>query len=166
MNYYTTCFLPILNQFIYTFYLKYTQDWQSSRPIISGNGTATEKQSAFVDFYLTKYTDNNFIPSYIKSKTHFLNHLQDLCALTDNTLLVTTDIKNLYTVIPHKDGVEAVKQIVNKHNTDPNLTYWISCCIECILKNTNFNFNDINYMQTQGTAMGTWHPISQYLHGY
>ena len=44
---------------------------------------------------------------------------------------------------------------MNKHNTDHKLTYWISRCIECILKNNNFTFNQSNYIQTQGTAMGT-----------
>ena len=81
-----------------------------------------------------------------------LNHLQDLSALADNTLLATMDIKSLYTSIPYKDSIETVKQILNKHNTDP---YWISRCIECILKNNNFTYNDLHYIQKQGTAMGT-----------
>ena len=57
--------------------------------------------------------------------------------------------------MPHKDGVEAIKQILNKHDTDPKLTYWISHCIQCILKNISFTFNESHYIQTQGTAMGT-----------
>ena len=65
------------------------------------------------------------------------------------------DIKSLYTSIPHKDGIEAIKQIMNKCNTDPKLTYWILCCIECILKNNNFTFNKSNYIQMQATAMET-----------
>ena len=39
------------------------------RPIILGNNMVTEKLSAFVDFHLTKYMDNNFIPSFIKDIT-------------------------------------------------------------------------------------------------
>ena len=99
--------------------------------------------------------DNHYIPSFIKDTTQFLNHLLDLPTLPDNTLLVTMDMNSLYTNIPQKDGVEAIKQIMNKHYTDPKLTYWISRCIEGILKNNNFTFNESNYIQTQGTAMGT-----------
>ena len=74
-------------------------------------------------------------------------------------------IKSLYTNIPHKDGVEAVKQIINKHNTDPKLPYWILHYIECILKNNNFTFNHSNYIQMQGTAMGKNRTqVWQYLH--
>ena len=88
--------------------------------IVLGNDRAAEKQLAFVDFHLTKYMDNNFIPLFIKDTTQFLNHLLDLPTLLNNTLLVTMDIKSLYTNIPPKDGVEAIKQIMNKYNTDPN----------------------------------------------
>ena len=65
------------------------------------------------------------------------------------------DGKSLYTNIPHKDGIEAVKQLMNKHNTNPKLAYWILHCIEYILKNNNFTFNGLYYIQTQGTAMQT-----------
>ena len=41
------------------------------RPIISGNGTAMEKLSAFVDYHLTRYMSCNHIPSYIKDTTEF-----------------------------------------------------------------------------------------------
>ena len=70
------------------------------RPIISGNDTATEKLSAFVDFYLTKYIDNYYIASFNKDTTQFLNFLLDLATLPDNTFLVSMDIKSLYTNIP------------------------------------------------------------------
>ena len=99
--------------------------------------------------------DNYYIRSLIKDATQFLNHLLVLPTLPDNTLLVTMDIKSSYVNIPHKDGIEAIKQIMNKHNTDPKLTYWVSRCIKCILKNNNFTFNESNYIQTQETAMGT-----------
>ena len=107
------------------------------RPIISDNGAAIEKLSAFVDFHLAKYMENNFIPSFIKHTKQFLNHLQNLSTLPNNNLLVMMDIKSLYTNTLHKAGIEAVKQIMNKHSMNPKLTYWISRCIECILKNNN-----------------------------
>ena len=35
--------------------------------------------------------DNNFIPSYIRDVTHFVNIQKDLSAFLDNTLLVNMD---------------------------------------------------------------------------
>ena len=81
------------------------------RPIILGNSTATEKLSAFVDFHLTRYMSCNYIPSYIKDTTDFLNAICKIPKLSNDTLLVTMDVKALYTNIPHKEGIAAVQTI-------------------------------------------------------
>ena len=80
------------------------------RPIISGNGTATEKLLAFVDFHLTGYTNCNYIPSYVKDTTYFLNSIRKIPKLPDDNLWVTMDVKALYTNTPHKDGMQQYKQ--------------------------------------------------------
>ena len=81
------------------------------RPIISDNGTATEKLLAFVYFHLTRYTSCNYIPSYIKDTADFLNSIRKIPKFPNGTLLVTMDVKALYTNIPQKYGVAAVQTI-------------------------------------------------------
>jgi len=93
------------------------------RPITSSNGTVSEKLSAFVDFHLTEFMNGDFIPSYIKDTTDFLNSIRELLRLPDNTLLVTMNVKApLYTNISHSDGIAAVAHIMHKHHKNPILT--------------------------------------------
>lgn len=51
------------------------------RPIVSGNGSPTEKISAFVDFIMKPYVP--LIKSYVRDSSHVLEHLDQLsgCAL-------------------------------------------------------------------------------------
>ena len=112
------------------------------RPIISGNGTATEKLSAFVDFHLWRYMSCNYIPSFINDTTDFLNFIRKIPKLPDDTLLVTMDVNALYTNIPHKHGIAAVQTTLNRNNVNTTLTQWILRSIECIVANNNFTFNN------------------------
>ena len=137
------------------FHPKVHKQGNPGRPIISGNGTVTEKLSTFVDFHLTRYMSCNFIPSYIKDTTDFLNAIRKIPKLPDDTLLVAMNVKALYTNIPHKDGIAAVQTTLNRNNVNTTLTRWILRSIECILTNNNFTFNDQYYIQLQDTAMGT-----------
>jgi len=125
------------------------------RPIISGSNMATEKLSAYVDFQLTPFMNRDFIPSYIRDTTDFLNCIKDITNLPPTTLLVTMDVSSLYTNIPHKDGIEAVEHMLNLGKLNSNLICYLKKSIECILTNNNFTFSDKHYLQLTGTAMGT-----------
>ena len=48
------------------------------RPIVSGNGMATEKLSAYVDHQLTPLMNRQHIPSYIRDTTDFLNCIRNI----------------------------------------------------------------------------------------
>lgn len=68
------------------------------RPIISGNGCATEKILALVDLCINPLVP--LLPSYVKDSTHFLSLLQDYLdqhTVGPGTLLVTLDVSALYT---------------------------------------------------------------------
>ncbi|XP_077971785.1 uncharacterized protein LOC144425889 [Styela clava] len=129
-----------------------------SRPITSGNGSATEKLSAFVDYQLTPLMNTNYIPSYIKDTTDFLNKIQRIAHFSNSSggsLLVTMDVVSLYTNIPHTEGVRALRKMLEKKRTDPKMIYWITKAAECVLTNNNLEFDNCHYLQIQGTAMGT-----------
>ena len=96
----------------------------------------------------------NYIPSYIKNTTEFLNLIRKIPKFPDDALLVTMDVKALYTNIPQKYGIAAVQTILNRNNVNTTLTQWILQSMECILAN-NFTFKDQYYIQLQGTAMST-----------
>ena len=74
------------------------------------------------------------------------------------TLIGTFDITNLYNNIPHELRKQAISFWIDKY---PDILHprfnkkFIIEGIEIILNNNFFQFNNINDIQTLGTAMGT-----------
>ena len=74
--------------------------------------------------------------------------------VTEEDILVTMDVRSLYTNIPNDEGNQAVR---DKLNSSPSKipTRVITTFLFLILTLNNFIFNGINYLQTLGCAMGT-----------
>ena len=126
------------------------------RPIISANGSPTEKISQFVDHFLNPTTFN--LPSYVRDTTHFLQIISGIQNLPPDTLLVTLDVESLYTNIPTPMGLEAARKALNKSRPSPNVQPTNNSLVkllEMVLTKNNFQFNGQHYLQIKGTAMGT-----------
>ena len=125
------------------------------RPIISGNGGPTERISQFVDHFLKEVATKG--KSYIKDTTHFLNIIQNHPKVPDNTLMVTLDVKSLYTNIPNSMGLKACSQSLNTHRqgTQNPSNVSIIRLLRMVLTMNNFEFNGEHFLQVGGTAMGT-----------
>ena len=98
----------------------------------------------------------NKIKSYDKDNIDFLNSI--LGTIDPNTLIATFDVTNLYSSIPYELGKQAIsygEKNTQIHYTQDLTKFFITDGIEIILNNNSFQFNNINYMQTLGTAMGT-----------
>ncbi|CAM5115567.1 unnamed protein product [Eretmochelys imbricata] len=119
------------------------------RPIISGIGTLTAGLSGYVDSLLRPYATST--PSYLRDTTDFLRKLQSIGDLPDNTILATMDVEALYTNIPHKDGLQAVRNTI-PDNVTANL---VAELCDFVLTHNYFTFGDNVYLQISGTAMGT-----------
>ena len=87
------------------------KDNPPGRPIVSATSHPTGHTSQFVDTHLNPLVPK--FPSYIKDTTHFLRKLDDLKELPPGSLLVTLDVSSLYTNIPHKEGIEACRKVLN-----------------------------------------------------
>ena len=128
------------------------------RPIISGNGCPTEKISAFVDDHIKEYVKK--LPSYVKDTTDFIRKLESFSKMKrvrhDNELiLVTMDVTSLYTNIPNHEGiVSVIKTLEPTYNRRVSLNS-IKKLLTAVLHLNNFKFNENNYLQIGGTAMGT-----------
>ncbi len=94
-------------------------------------------------------------PLYLRDTTDFLQKLSRVGSLPPNCILVTLDVSSLYTNIPHNEGTEACRVALNKRPTRQPSTDILTKMIEQILTRNNFMFNDEQYLQVQGTAMGT-----------
>ena len=124
------------------------------RPIVAGPACETHRLSNLLDILLQPYT--KFIKSYIKDTKDFLQKLPE--NIIKSSILVSFDVVNLYSNKPHDLGLEAIKFWL--HTYPDELPSRISKdfvlqSIKFILDNNSFCFNDLFFLQTKGTAMGT-----------
>ena len=73
-------------------------------------------------------------------------------------IIVSFDVENLYSNIPHELGLEAIAFWLNKYPTElPSRISndFVLDGMKLILENNNFCINDAYFLQTKGTAMGT-----------
>ena len=124
------------------------------RPIVSACNSYTEKISKYVDYILQPYMKS--LPSYVKDTTYFIGKIKSVPKLSRSSLLVTLDVTSLYTNIPHKDRIEACKYYLSKDKSISELSPDEICSlVKLTLENNHFQFNEKNYIQKHGTAMGT-----------
>ena len=81
------------------------------RPIMSANGSPTEKISQFVDHFLFEPSTHN--ESYVKDTTHFLKIIRDTGAVPHNSTLVTLDVTSLYTNIDIENALTASREALD-----------------------------------------------------
>ena len=77
---------------------------------------------------------------------------------SDSTTLVTSDVKSVYTSIPHNYGLEAISFWIEKHPDSLHSRFskgFVLESIKIILENNICTFNDEFYRQITGRAIGT-----------
>ena len=74
--------------------------------------------------------------------------------ISDDSYLVSLDVCSLYTNIPHKGRIEAVKQKLKKSKPSISIKV-ILTFLKLIFTLNNFVFNGIHYLQKKGCAMRT-----------
>ena len=86
----------------------------------------------------------------------FLNHIPN--EVEETTILVTFDVVSLCTSTPHDLGLDAIKFWLEHHKTSLSRkfsTEFILGAISIILEENTFQFDDKQFKQLQGTAIGT-----------
>ena len=125
------------------------------RPIVSHVSSSTRKLSEFLDSFLKRQAQ--LVSSFVRDTKHFLQKIEEIKKnkLPEGTILVTMDVRSLYSNIDHDEGVEASveKLEMRKKKSIPSRT--LGSLILLVLKSSAFRFGDILYRQVMGTAMGT-----------
>ena len=118
-------------------------------PIIFGCEGPTERISSFVDRLLQPIAQR-------QRSTDFINFVERTKTRQD-TILVSMDVTSLYTNIPQEEGITTVCRAYDAfHNNNlPIPTKHLRELLDLILKENSFQFNGENYLQANGTAMGT-----------
>ena len=122
------------------------------RPICSSVCHPTNKVGKFIDEHIKIYVP--LVKSYIRDTQHFISKIIEFPPLPTGTLLVTMDVVSLYTNIPNHEGIVSIAHFLRQDPTKRELTPFLLKLIELVLHNTNFQFNNDNFLQIGGTSMG------------
>ena len=89
--------------------LLYNQSFCKQSEILSISVNChTSRISEFVDFYLQLEVKK--LKSYVKDTAGFIKKIEAINHVSDDSYLVSLHVRSLYTNIPHKEEIEAVKQ--------------------------------------------------------
>ena len=136
------------------FYLlpKVHKDNIPGRPITNAIDSPTSSIAEFVDYQLQPIVQK--LKSYIKDTTDFITKLEKIKELPKGAILVTLDVKSLYTNIPHNEGINAVARYLEDDDSVTTSTRVILKFLSLVLNLNNFTFNDENILQIKGCSMG------------
>ena len=123
------------------------------RPVISNFGSITDNISEFLDHHLNPLVSLG--SSYMKDTNHFLSTLGDLGRVPEGALLCTVDVVGLYPSIPHGEGLEAIREVLDRRENPNVATDTLVGLASVILEKNYFEFNGEIYRQKLGTAIGT-----------
>ena len=123
------------------------------RPVVASTNCHTTKISKYVDHYIQPLAQK--VRSYIRDTTDLLNKIKTIDKIPVNALLVTMDVRSLYTNICHAEGLLALKNALNKRPNKEPATDALLTLMRHVLTLNCFTFNGNNYLQTKGCAMGT-----------
>ena len=123
------------------------------RPVVASTNCHTTKLSKFVDHFIQPLAKK--VRSYIRDTTDLLHKIKDIGKIPDNALLVTMDVRSLYTNISHEEGLSALKNSLNTRSNKEPATEVLLTLMRHVLTLNCFTFNGNSYLQTRGCAMGT-----------
>ncbi|CAJ0925830.1 unnamed protein product [Ranitomeya imitator] len=93
--------------------------------------------------------------SFLLDTGAFLQIIEDITPVPPDAILVSFDVKDLYTSIPHTDGIHSTRWLLSNNNTNSGLIDLCCTLLSIVLNNNFFLFEDSYYLQTKGSAMGS-----------
>ena len=121
------------------------------RPVVSGINSPTHNLLKYSDYFYKQLVPK--VKSYVKISQQIVRELKTTyIPQSENIILVTMDIKLMYTNIPLEEGI---KSLLTKSNVVGLPPHIIRKMLNYILKCNTFSFNGKLYQQIKGIAMGT-----------
>ena len=122
------------------------------RPVVSSVKCPTEKISAFVDENIRPIVKN--LKSYMRDTSGFIRKVKEIGKVPKDSILVTMDVKALYTNIDHNEGLEAMhKALLRNNRRQKPSANALTLLMRLVLILNNFMFNNVNYIQKMGVAI-------------
>eukprot|EP00795_Rhopilema_esculentum_P016113 gene16113-biopygen5453 len=95
----------------------------------------------------------------LKEVTDFLKvnegKLGEIGRTPEGAILCTVDVVGLYPSIPHGEGLEAIREVLDRRENPNVATDTLVGLASLVLESNYFEFNDKFYRQKLGTAIGT-----------
>lgn len=126
------------------------------RPVCPNVGTALTNLSQWVDFHIQPLAKRMLSESLVKDSYDFVSRLKQLVIPADTPItLLAVDVESLYTNIPHKEGIDAIRESYERGIGTRPLTHLLCRALNLILTKNDMVFNGKHYLQVKGVAMGT-----------
>ena len=93
--------------------------------------------------------------SYIKDSDDFINKTKNLTTISDNAILITAGVVELYPSIPHEAGLRALREALDKQDKKCIPTEDLVKMAEFVLNKNFVEFNSKIKQQVLGTAIST-----------
>lgn len=123
------------------------------RPIVAGTESVFQPAAVFLDKILQPKVIKT--QSFLLDTGDFLNRIKDLTQLPSNTWLCSMDVNSLYTSIPHREGIEVIRQNLAEMELPEGLCTLLLELLRLILTKNFFCYENQFFIQKQGTAMGS-----------
>ena len=137
------------------FYLlpKIHKEGNPGRPVVSSIDSHTSKISKYVDYHIQPIA--KVIKSCVQDTSDFIEKINQVGTVPENTYLVSMDVRSLYTNIPNEEGIEALEESLDTCQSKTTTTKIITTLMWLILTLNNFIFNGLDYLQIKGCSMGS-----------
>ncbi|KAI2647985.1 hypothetical protein H4Q32_026593 [Labeo rohita] len=128
-----------------------TPNMPPGRLTVSDCGSESYRIAEFIDFYLNPLSTKH--KSYIKDTYDFVEKIKKE-QIPPQSFLFSLDVDSLYTNIETPLGLQAIRNIFNKHPDPSRPDEALLNLLELSLTCNDFEFHGEYYLQTKGTAMG------------
>ena len=130
----------------------------SLRPIVSKVNSEMEILAVLLDHLLQQVV--HLCPCYLRDSWELLDMLEKLGPLPPNAYFVTLDAVGMYNNIDTKLAIESIQKWFDLQKTRGKLpkgypTEFVLKGITLVMESNFFKFDDLLFVQTNGTAMGT-----------
>lgn len=129
------------------------------RPIVSHVGHPLYNTAKHLGRLLSPFSKT--MPSFVENSAHLAEILRTT-SIDDDEILVSFDVKSLYTSVPVKQALDSVEKLLSSDqswaNQSPMPVSSIVQLLKLCLEDTSFKFRNQFYRMTDGLAMGS--PVS------
>ncbi|CAJ0939993.1 unnamed protein product [Ranitomeya imitator] len=123
------------------------------RPIVASTDSILAPISIYLEKILTPLIRNT--TSFLLDTGAFLETVRNISPVPPDAYLVSFDVKDLYTSIPHTNGIQSVRWLLTTNHMNPDLSDLCCELLSIVLNNNFFLFEDTYYLQIKGSAMGS-----------